>query len=202
MISEHILNSISYILKKMFTINFFLVIITSLIFSIGLMLLYSAAGGDMDPWASKQLIRFIFALLLFIIVSIVNIKIWLGAAYYIYFSSLVLLLLVAVIGEVGMGAQRWLDLGIFYLQPSELLKFTIILVLARYFHAEKNYNLWGNIKKFFIPIIFILIPSYLIFIQPDLGSSLLLLISSLTILFIIGLPRNNPTYPPTFPIKE
>jgi rod shape determining protein RodA len=86
-----------------------------------------------------------------------------------------------------MGAQRWINFGLFNLQPSELIKFTIILALARYFHAEKDLNLWSSIKNFIIPIILILLPAYIIFLQPDLGSSLILIIASLTILFVIGL---------------
>ena len=86
-----------------------------------------------------------------------------------------------------MGAQRWLDFGLFNLQPSELIKFTIVLALARYFHAEKNLNFWTSIKNFIVPLLLILIPAYIIFLQPDLGSSLILIIASLTILFIIGL---------------
>ena len=187
MVSDNILNFISFFFKKLVSINYFILVITTIIFSFGLLLLYSAAGGNIDPWAYKQSIRYIFAIIIFIIVSLINIKYWIGLAYYIYFFSLFLLVMVAIFGHVGMGAQRWLDLGFFNLQPSELIKFTLVLVLATYFHAEKEYTLWGNIKKFIIPIILILLPSYLIFLQPDLGSSLILLISSLTILFIIGL---------------
>tara|TARA_B100000686_G_scaffold104414_1_gene111659 strand:- start:20270 stop:21427 length:1158 start_codon:yes stop_codon:yes gene_type:complete len=187
MISDNILKFISMLLNKSSSINFFILFIVTIIFSFGFILLYSAAGGSMDPWATKQLTRYLFAVVIFIIASIINIKFWLGLSYYIYFFSIILLIMVGIFGYVGMGAQRWLDLGFFNLQPSELIKFSIILVLAKYFHAEKNYNLWDNIKNFIIPMLLILVPSYLIFLQPDLGSTVLLLIASLTILFIIGL---------------
>ena len=187
MLSENILKNISFLIRRSYSINYLLLILVSCIFVFGVVLLYSAAGGSMEPWASKQLIRYVFAIILFIFVSLVRIRFWLGSAYYIYVFSLLLLFMVSVYGYVGMGAKRWIDLGVFNFQPSELVKFSIVLLLAKYFHAEKEYNFWNNIKNFIMPIFLILIPCYLIFLQPDLGSSIIVLISGLTILFIIGL---------------
>ena len=187
MISEKILKFSSNIFRQLLYINYFILILLCLIFAIGITLLYSAAGGSMEPWASKQLIRFIFAILLFFIVSIISIKFWLGISYYLYFLSLLLLISVNFIGNTDLGAQRWISFGFFNIQPSELIKFTIVLALAKYFHAEKDYNFWSNTKSFIIPMLLIIIPAYIVFLQPDLGSSLILLIASLTILFIIGL---------------
>ncbi|PPR16181.1 MAG: Rod shape-determining protein RodA [Alphaproteobacteria bacterium MarineAlpha9_Bin3] len=187
MLSEKILQFSSYVFYKLLFINYFILIILSLIFSIGIALLYSAAGGSMDPWASKQLIRFIISIILYLTVSIISIKFWLGTSYYIYIISLILLISVNYFGNTGLGAQRWINLGFFNLQPSELMKFAILLSLAKYFHAERDLSFWNNIKNFIIPLFLILIPAYVIFIQPDLGSSLILLMASLTILFVIGL---------------
>jgi len=187
MLAENILKYINFLIRRSYSINYLLLILVSCIFAFGVVLLYSAAGGSMDPWASKQLIRYGFATLLFIFVSLVRIKFWLGSAYYIYIFSLLLLFLVNLYGYVGMGAKRWIDLGIFNFQPSELVKFSIVLLLAKYFHAEKEYTFWNNIKNFMMPIILIVIPSYLIFLQPDLGSAVIVMISGLTMLFIIGL---------------
>jgi len=187
MLADKLLKFSSIIFRKLLYINYILLFFLSLIFIIGFLLLYSAAGGSMEPWANKQLIRFIISIGIFIIVSIINIRFWLGSAYYIYFASLLLLILVHFVGNTGMGAQRWINLWFFNLQPSELIKFSIVLVLARYFHAEKELNLWNSIKNFISPLLIIIIPAYIIFIQPDLGSSLILIISCLTMLFIIGL---------------
>ena len=187
MLADKLLKFNSIIFRKLLYINYILLFFLSLIFIIGFLLLYSAAGGSMEPWANKQLIRFIISIGIFIIVSIINIRFWLGSAYYIYFVSLLLLILVHFVGNAGMGAQRWINLGFFNLQPSELIKFSIVLVLARYFHAEKKLNLWDSIKNFISPLLIIIIPAYIILLQPDLGSSLILIISCLTILFIIGL---------------
>jgi rod shape determining protein RodA len=86
-----------------------------------------------------------------------------------------------------MGSQRWLNLGFFNLQPSELIKFSLVLVLARYFHAEKDINLLTNCKNFIYSLFLIILPAYVVFLQPDLGSSLIVVIASLTILFVVGL---------------
>ena len=83
MISEKILKFSSYVFSQLLYINYFILILLCLIFAVGITLLYSAAGGSMDPWASKQLVRFIFAILLFFVVSIINIKFWLGISYYL-----------------------------------------------------------------------------------------------------------------------
>ncbi len=187
MISEKFLQLSLIQIKKLLYINYILLFLSISIFCIGVGLLYSAGGGSMDPWASKQLIKFIIAIAVYLVVSLINIRFWIGASYYIYFLSLLMLILVSFYGNIGMGAQRWLNLGVFNLQPSELIKFSVVLVLARYFHAEKELRLWDNIKNFIYPLLLILLPAYIIFIQPDLGSSLILVMASLTILFVIGL---------------
>ena len=187
MISEKFLQLSSIQITKLLYINYILLFLSISIFCIGVVLLYSAGGGSMDPWASKQLIRFIIAIAVYLVVSLINIRFWIGISYYIYFLSLLMLILVSFYGSTGMGAQRWLNLGIFNIQPSELIKFSIVLVLARYFHAEKELRLWDSIKNFIYPLLLILLPAYIIFIQPDLGSALILVMASLTILFVIGM---------------
>ena len=187
MLLNNISKLISVQMNRLFYINYILLILSIIIFSIGLILLYSAGGGSMEPWGSKQLIRFIISIGVFLSVSIINIRFWLGSSYYIYAFSLFLLLLVNFYGNTGMGSQRWLNLGLFNLQPSELIKFSLVLVLARYFHNEKDLNFWNNCKNFTYPLVLISIPAYIIFQQPDLGSSIIVIIGSVTILFVIGL---------------
>ena len=187
MISEKFLQLSSIQITKLLYINYILLFLSISIFCIGVVLLYSAGGGSMDPWASKQLIRFIIAIAVYLVVSLINIRFWIGISYYIYILSLLMLILVSFYGSTGMGAQRWLNLGIFNIQPSELIKFSIVLVLARYFHAEKELRLWDNIKNFISPLLLILLPAYIIFIQPDLGSALIFVMASFTILFVIGI---------------
>ena len=157
MISEKILKFGSYVFSQILYINYFILILLCLIFAVGITLLYSAAGGSMDPWASKQLVRFIFAILLFFVVSIINIKFWLGISYYLYFISLLLLVSVNFVGNTDIGSKRWISLGLFNLLPSELIKFTIVLALSKYFHAERDLNFFNSIKNFIIPMLFIII---------------------------------------------
>jgi rod shape determining protein RodA len=187
MISEKFLQLSLIQITKLLYINYILLFLSISIFCIGVVLLYSAGGGSMDPWGSKQLIRFIIAIAVYLVVSLINIRFWIGISYYIYFLSLLMLILVSFYGSTGMGAQRWLNLGIFNIQPSELIKFSIVLVLARYFHAEKELRLWDSIKNFIYPLLLILLPAYIIFIQPDLGGAVILVMASITILFVIGL---------------
>jgi len=184
---NNILKLISIESTRLLYINYILLILSILIFTIGLCLLYSAGGGSMDPWGSKQLIRFIIAIGIYMFVSLVSIKFWIGSSYYIYIFSLFLLILVNFYGNTGMGSQRWLNLGFFNLQPSELIKFSLVLALARYFHAEKNINFLTNCKNFMYSLFFIILPAYVVFLQPDLGSSLIIVIAGLTILFVVGL---------------
>ena len=73
--------------------------------------------------------------MLMLAVAVTDIRIWLRYAYVLYFLVLALLVAVELIGIMGMGAQRWIDLGVFQLQPSELMKIALVLVLARYFHG-------------------------------------------------------------------
>ncbi|MDB9762450.1 rod shape-determining protein RodA [Alphaproteobacteria bacterium] len=187
MLLNYVLNVTSVHLKRLYYINYILLVLAISIFVIGLTLLYSAGDGSMEPWAKKQLIKFIISVCVFLLVATINIRFWLGSSYYIYAFSLFLLVLVNFYGNTGIGSQRWLDLGYFNLQPSELMKFSLILVLARFFHREKQLGLWSNCKSFIYSLIIICFPAYLIFLQPDLGSSILVIIASITILFVIGL---------------
>ena len=187
MLLNYVLNVTSVHLKRFYYINYILLILAISIFTIGLTLLYSAGNGSMEPWASKQLTKFIISVCVFLLVSTINIRFWLGSSYYIYAFSLFLLVLVNFYGNTGMGSQRWLDLGFFNLQPSELMKFSLILVLARFFHREKKLSFWNNSKSFIYSLFLICLPAYIIFLQPDLGSAILVIIASITILFVIGL---------------
>src|SRR5882724_3711527 len=123
------------IAEKLWSINWGLVLLLCMIASFGFAMLYSAANGDLQPWAGKQMIRFGISLVLMLSVAVVDIRVWLRGAYLIYGIAFLLLVAVEIRGAIGMGAQRWIDLGVIQLQPSELMKVTLVLVLARYFHG-------------------------------------------------------------------
>src|SRR3546814_9252573 len=98
-------------------------------------MLYSAANGSFEPWASAQMMRFGLGLGMMIVAALIDIRFWFRYAYLIYFTCLVLLGAVEVMGDIGMGAQRWIDFGVVRLQPSGMMKVALILALARYFHG-------------------------------------------------------------------
>src|ERR1700691_5569046 len=120
---------------KLLGINWGLLLVIACIAGIGFAMLYSAANGHWQPWASKQMMRFAVAVIVMLVVAVVDLRFWLRSAYVFYGIAFLLLVAVEVRGAVGMGAQRWIDLGIIQLQPSELMKIALVLVLARYFHA-------------------------------------------------------------------
>ena len=102
---------------------------------IGVVALYSAAGGRFDPWAARHAVRYGAAFGLMLVVALMHPKVWLALAWPIYVVSLLLLVAVDVVGKTGMGAQRWLMIGPMQIQPSEIAKVAVILVLARYYHG-------------------------------------------------------------------
>jgi rod shape determining protein RodA len=180
-------NNLSIFVPKALSINWIVLIISMLLVAIGSLFLYSAAGGSYDPWSKTQMLRYSAGICLFMYVSSINIRFWLSFSYIIYFISLLLLILVYVIGDIGMGAQRWLDLGFVRIQPSELMKFSLILLIARYYHSEKVYGSLMGIVSLICVLVLVAIPAYLIYIQPDLGGSIILILVGITLLFIIGL---------------
>src|SRR3546814_3570724 len=115
-----------------------MMLLLSLVAGVGFAMLYSAANGSFEPWASAQMMRFGLGLGMMIVAALIDIRFWFRYAYLIYFTCLVLLGAVEVMGDIGMGAQRWIDLGVVRLQPSEMMKVALILALARYFHGLRS----------------------------------------------------------------
>ena len=180
--SETIKLSLTYKLKR---INYGLIILVTACCSIGFAMLYSAAGGDIEPWAQRHLIRYFVGLLGIIILALINIRLFFKGAYIFYGVSLMLLVFVELAGEVGMGAQRWIDFGVIRLQPSELMKISVVIVLARYFHIRSFYEI-GNPLHLAIPAFLVLVPVALVTKQPDLGTAIMMALSGLVIFFIAG----------------
>lgn len=159
--------------QKLLQLNWKLVLLIVLTASIGFAMLYSAANGSFDPWASKQISRFVVGMALMLMVALVDIRHWLRGSYFIYGSCLALLAAVELKGSIGMGAQRWLDLGFFQLQPSEIMKVTVVLALARYFHGF-DVDEVGRLRNLFIPVLIVLAPIALVLRQPDLGTAMVI----------------------------
>lgn len=171
--------------QKLMELNWFLVLVLCALAGVGFAMLYSGSNGSMEPWASRQMVRFGIGLGVMIVVALVDIRVWLQFAYPIYFVSLVLLAAVEFVGTIGMGAQRWVDLGVFQLQPSEVMKIALVLALARYFHA-RNLDEIETFRGLALPSVMVLVPAALVLKQPDLGTALLLIMGSAMIFFAAG----------------
>lgn len=156
-----------------------------MVVAIGIGILYSAGNGNWDPWASKQFVRFLMSLGVLLFIAMTNLRFWMKYAYVIYGIGLVMLVGVELVGTVGMGAQRWLDLGVIQLQPSEVMKIALVLALARYFHGASLDEV-RSIRFIIPPLLMMAFPVALILTQPDLGTALMLVFCSMAIFFLVG----------------
>lgn len=173
------------LLDKLGRVSWGLIALTTVIASIGLGMLYSAADGNMAPWASQQLIRFATGLAMLLGIGFINIRIWMRWAYVIYAVTLVALVSVEVFGFIGMGAQRWISFGWFQIQPSELMKIALILALARYFHR----TILEDARRpllLITPILMVMAPTILVLRQPDLGTAAMLVLAAAAVFFVSG----------------
>jgi rod shape determining protein RodA len=153
----------------------------------GLVVLYSAAGGNLQPWAFSQGIRFAVFLVMALVLSRVPESAWALAALPLYAVILLMLIGVEALGAVAGGSQRWLDLGVIRIQPSELMKPVIVLALARFYEMLPV----GEIRKFgaiWPAGVLIGLPAGLVMLQPDLGTALMITFGGLTVMFLAGIP--------------
>lgn len=165
----------------------FFVLLTGIVL-IGLILLYSAGGG-FSPWCVRQILRFLFGFVIMLIVASAPIRIWYSYAYWLYGIALACLLLTTFIGVAEMGAQRWINIFFFQFQPAELMRISLILVLARYFNDNHIIGPF-NFRLLVIPSLLVLAPVVLTLKQPDLGTAILLLSSGGLLFFFAGVhPR-------------
>ena len=171
--------------RKILFINWGLVALIIGAASSGFVMLISVAGGSLDPWASAQMQRFSIGLVAMFVIAMTPIWIWRNVSVPIYIIALLLLLLVEFLGSTGMGAQRWVNLGFINLQPSEVAKIALVMLMAAYYDWLPS----DKVSRPFwvlVPLIFISLPVLLIIQQPDLGTSILLLLSGVTVMFLAG----------------
>jgi rod shape determining protein RodA len=171
--------------RKVLYLNWPLILLLIAIAAVGFVMLYSVAGGSFQPWVEPQAERFALGLAAMFIVAMVPIRLWRNLSALGYLVALVLLVWVEFFGVVGMGAQRWIDLGFMRLQPSELMKITLVMMLAAYYDwldlSKTSRLLWV-----LVPVVLILLPVALVLIQPDLGTSILLLAGGGFVMFLAG----------------
>jgi rod shape determining protein RodA len=170
---------------KLFRISWLYVLLLCALAGVGYAALYSAAGGDAEPYAARHAIRFAFGLTLMLGIALVDIRFLAKLAWPSYAVSLVLLVLVARMGHVGKGAQRWIDFGSIQLQPSEMMKITLVLALAAWFHRA-SWERMGNPLFLIPPIIAVLLPVGLILKEPNLGTALITALVGAAVFFAAG----------------
>lgn len=172
-------------LRKALHLDWPLILLLAAVSAVGALMLTSVAGGDASVWAEPQMKRFAAGLVLMFGVAFVPIWFWRNMAGVAYGVSLLLLLLVDLFGEVGMGAQRWIDLGFIRLQPSEMMKITLVMLLAAYYDwldpRKTSRPLWV-----LVPVAMIVVPTVLVLMQPNLGTALLLLLVGAAVMFCAG----------------
>lgn len=171
--------------RKVLYVNWALVVLQVATASVGFLMLYSVAGGRIETWAEPQMKRFAVGMVAMLVIGFVPIWFWRNVSALGYFGALVLLVAVELFGDIGKGAQRWLDLGPIQLQPSELMKVALVLFLAAYYD-------WLDIRKVshplwvLIPAVIILVPTFLVLKQPDLGTAIMLVAGGGFVMFVAG----------------
>ena len=170
---------------KILHLNWPLTILLAAVSGVGFLMLYSVAGGSFTPWAEPQMKRFALGIALMIAAGMVPIWLWRNLAGVAYFGTVILLIGVELFGAVGMGAQRWIEIGSFRLQPSELMKITLVMMLAAYYDwlppKKTSRPLWV-----LLPVLLIRIPTALVLKQPDLGTAILLMAAGGGLMFLAG----------------
>lgn len=171
---------------KLFEINWGFVLLLTVIASVGFAMLYSIAGGSLSPWSGPQIIRFLIGLGLLVTAALVDIRRWMMIAYPAYGVALLLIVATAIAGHVGLGAQRWINLGPLQLQPSELMKIALVLALSRYLHGLSVEDV-SKPLKLAIPLAMIAVPAALVLMEPNLGTATILMADGCSLLFLAGL---------------
>ncbi|RED18298.1 rod shape-determining protein RodA [Pontivivens insulae] len=170
---------------KLLFIHWPLVLLICAVCATGFLMLYSVAGGELDRWARPQMTRFGLGLAVLFIVAVIHIDFWKKMAPLAYLGAMGLLVAVEFVGVVGMGAQRWIDIGPLRLQPSEVMKIALVMVLAAYYawlpREKVSRPFWV-----LIPLILIALPTLLVLRQPDLGTSILLVAGGCVVMFLAG----------------
>jgi rod shape determining protein RodA len=177
----------SMIPASLTSINWRILCLVGALGGFGLVVLYSAAGGSLTPWASSQGLKLIIFMGLALLLSRIPESLWKAAAFPAYGIILVMLIAVELIGAVGGGSQRWLELGFIRLQPSELMKLAIVLAVARFYDLLPA----GELRSFnalWPALVMISLPFGLVLIQPDLGTATMIAAGGIVVVFLAGIP--------------
>ena len=158
---------------KLLDVNWGLVLLITIIAMAGIAMLYSVAGGHWTPWALSQLSKFVLGFFIMVVAASIDVRVWMSLAYPAYGLALLLLVAVDVAGHVGLGAQRWIMLGPLELQPSELMKISLVLALARFLHG-KSVEEVSKPLNLGIALVMIGVPALFVVMEPNLGTTLII----------------------------
>jgi rod shape determining protein RodA len=173
------------LLEKLRLLNWPFVLVVCLVGLIGYGTLYSAGGGAHAPWAWRHGVRLGVGVGAMLVVAVIDLRWWFRGAYALYAAAVLGLVAVDLAGQTAMGAQRWLDLGPFQLQPSEVMKIALIMALARYFHSAYLEDA-ARPLHLITPTLLALVPAMLVLEQPDLGTAVMLLAGAGAMFFLAG----------------
>ncbi|GAN77184.1 rod shape-determining protein RodA [Acidisphaera rubrifaciens] len=173
------------LIGKLWNISWLYVLLLCALAGVGYAALYSAGGGSPEPYAARHILRFALGLVLMLSIALVDIRFIARLAWPIYGLSIVMLVLVARIGHVGKGAQRWIELGGLQLQPSEMAKIALVLALAAWFHRA-SWERMGNPLFLIVPIVTVLLPVGLILKEPNLGTAVICGMVGMSVFFAAG----------------
>ena len=170
---------------KILAFDFQLLLLILALGIISILAMYSSEMGHFSYYTQSHLYRFSIFFLIFIIISFFRIQFWYKSAYLFYFLVMILLFGVDLFGVTASGSKRWISLFFINLQPSELMKVSLIIFLARYYNKIPTTNV-NNLKYIFIPFLSFMIPAFLVASQPDLGTAVLIAISGLIVIWLTG----------------
>ena len=176
------------ITARLLAVNWPLLALVTTIAGFGVAVLFSVAGGSFTPYADKQLLRLLVGIGLILAMAAVPLRFWLGLSYPAYFVALIALAMIPLLGSEALGARRWLRLGEFSLQPSEIMKVALVAALARYYQWLPPERIS---RPLWVPLLAIAAPVLLVLKQPDLGTAVLFASVGLGLMFLAGV---NPLY--------
>ena len=185
MFQHNRLNNEITLFQKIKNLDYILLISITLLSILSIFVMYSTDGGEVLFHTKNHFLKLAVFFPLMIFVAFFNIKFWHNFSYIIYFIVILLLIYVSFFGIKSSGSQRWMDVYFFVLQPSELMKIAIIMCLAKYYHRLKIENV-NSFTSIIIVLSVILIPIIFVISQPDLGTSILIALSGLIILWLGG----------------
>ena len=186
MLRERLNTSSSSFFEKIRSIDYLLIFVILLIGVISGFAMYSTDGGQFLYHTKSHIVRFGIFFSLFILLSFIHVKVWHGIGYLFYFIILLMLIWALYFGITISGSQRWINLYLLNLQPSELMKIAIIIAFAKFYHRIQASEV-NSIKNIVQPIVLLCLPIFLVVAQPDLGTSILIAGSGISVMWLSGL---------------